>query len=161
MPEGVSYEGVFGEQKEMAMQAAPAAMAGRVYRAGGFAGGAQLGATAEARPVAPSTANRRMAYIVRDEEAPAVLSKQKAQLHPDVADLVRGSRTNTSLVKNGKAELKLYLTSKEPAILQSLKALGFEVVEQDPLAMTVTGRIAVDKIAELAKLDGIRYIAPR
>jgi Ca-activated chloride channel family protein len=162
MPEGVSYEGVFGERKDMAMQAAPALMGWKHYR--GMAGGnigARSAATAEARPVAPPPTHRPKEYASRDETVKPSPATQKAQLHPDVADLVKGSRTNTSLMKNGKAELKLYLASKEPAILQSLKELGFEVLEQDPLAMTLTGRIAVDKIAELAKLGGIRYIAPR
>lgn len=166
MPEGVSYEGVFGERKDVAMQAGSAQMYRQAYQsAGALSGRAKIGIMSEARPAAPAPSmNRPPQYAVRDEAdslRPRNTAKPMAQLHPDVSDLVKGVRTNTRLLKNGKAELKLYLSVKDPAVLQSLTALGFEVVEQDPLALTITGRIAPEKVAEIARISGIRYIAPR
>ncbi|MBL8234737.1 MAG: hypothetical protein JNL98_39930, partial [Bryobacterales bacterium] len=162
MPEGVSYEGVFGERKDIAMQnAVPSAMA---YRAtGAVSGGFVVGGTGSmARKSSARPREEYDRYASRDEKQEgASLPKQKAQLHPDVADLLKGVQTKANLIRNGKAELKLYVSANDPALLQQLKALGFEITEQDPLAMTITGRIAAEKVAELVKLEGIRYIAPK
>lgn len=162
MPEGVSHQGVFGERQDIAMQAAaPVAMS---YRAtGAVSGGFAVGG---AGPIGRKSAAKSRAeydlYGSRDEKREeASRPKQKAQLHPDVADLLKGVQTKANLVRNGKAELKLNVSASDPALLQQLKALGFEIAEQDPLAMTITGRIAAERVAELVKLEGIRYIAPK
>ena len=64
-------------------------------------------------------------------------------------------------VQNGKAELIVRLTDLKPEAVEQLKKLGFEVLTEMPSANAVVGRIAVEKIAALAELDGVTFISPQ
>src|SRR6266404_7656135 len=55
-------------------------------------------------------------------------------------------------VRNGKAELQIWLTEKSPEVLAQLKQLGFEIVLDPKTAKMIIGRLAIDKLAELAEL---------
>ncbi len=66
----------------------------------------------------------------------------------------------TKFVRDGKAELRVSFTDKTPAAIAKLKALGFEVVIDLQTANVVIGRIALDKLWQLAELDEVRFVAP-
>ncbi|MEP6924996.1 MAG: TonB family protein [Pyrinomonadaceae bacterium] len=64
-------------------------------------------------------------------------------------------------VTNGKAEIRVYLADKTPAAIEELKAVGFEVVLDPTTAKFVIGRISLEKLAALAELKSVQFIAPQ
>ena len=91
------------------------------------------------------------------------------RLHPLVAAvwerLREGKGTpgeaEQKFVREGKAELRIYLSEKTPAVLAQLKKLGFELVLDDPSSGLVIGRLPVEKIQALADIEAVRYVAPQ
>ena len=63
-------------------------------------------------------------------------------------------------VRNGKAEIQVWLTDKSPETIAQLKQLGFEVVLDPKTAKMIIGRMPLEKLAALAELKSVRYIAP-
>ncbi len=64
-------------------------------------------------------------------------------------------------MRNGKAEVQVFLTDTSADTLAKLKLLGFEIVLQPKTAKIVIGRIAIEKLAALADLSFVKYVAPR
>ncbi|HEY0378534.1 MAG TPA: VWA domain-containing protein, partial [Pyrinomonadaceae bacterium] len=64
-------------------------------------------------------------------------------------------------VRDGRAEIQIWLTDKSEETLAQLKQLGFEVVLDPKTAKLVIGRLAVEKLEALAELSFVRYVAPQ
>jgi hypothetical protein len=64
-------------------------------------------------------------------------------------------------IRNGKAELQVWLTDKSPASLAKLKELGFEVVLDAKSSNLIIGRLPVEKIEMLARLSFVKYVSPQ
>ena len=64
-------------------------------------------------------------------------------------------------IRNGKAELQIWLTDKSDETLAKLKELGFEVVLDPKSARMIIGRLPIEKLAALAELKSVRYVAPQ
>jgi Ca-activated chloride channel family protein len=64
-------------------------------------------------------------------------------------------------VRDGKAELQVWLTDKSDDALAKLKELGFEVVLDPKSAKLVIGRLSIEKLEALAELKFVRYVAPQ
>ena len=64
-------------------------------------------------------------------------------------------------IRNGKAEVQIWLTEKTDENMAQLKALGFEVVLDPKSGKLVIGRLPIEKLAELAELKFVRYVAPQ
>jgi Ca-activated chloride channel family protein len=64
-------------------------------------------------------------------------------------------------VHDGKAEIQVWLTDKSSETIAQLKQLGFEVVLDPTTSKMIIGRVPVEKLAALAELKFIRYIAPQ
>jgi Ca-activated chloride channel family protein len=64
-----------------------------------------------------------------------------------------------SFVRDGKAEVKLWLTDKSDAAKAKLKELGFEIVLDHAGSNLLIGRIPLDKLELLADLDFVRYVS--
>jgi Ca-activated chloride channel family protein len=150
MPDGVSYEGVFGRPGE-AMQAV------RMKGSSGMGGFAALTS-------APVSMRREMTFADAANEY-----KRPSKLHPDLQAVVdrlkKGITAPTAaeakFVKNGKATVMITLSDAAPATLAKLKAeLGFELITKSGAGQIVIGRLPLDKLAALAKLDVVRYAAP-
>jgi len=67
----------------------------------------------------------------------------------------------TSFIRDGKAEVRLWLTEKSEANLAQLKELGFEVVLDPKNARLIIGRISIDKLEALAELTFVSYMSPQ
>jgi Ca-activated chloride channel family protein len=67
----------------------------------------------------------------------------------------------TKFIHNGKAEIQIWLTDKSDETIAALKALGFEVVLDPKSAKLVIGRLPIEKLAALADLKTVRYVAPQ
>jgi len=64
-----------------------------------------------------------------------------------------------AFVREGKAAIRIELSDASPETLEKLKALGFELTSQKD--ETVTGQIAIEKLAALAALDVVKLILPK
>ncbi len=65
----------------------------------------------------------------------------------------------TKFIENGKAVVQIQLTTKSPAALQKLKTFGFEVTD-DKDTKFIVGRIAVEKLSDLAEIAEVQYVLP-
>jgi Ca-activated chloride channel family protein len=64
-----------------------------------------------------------------------------------------------NFVRNGKAEVQLWLNDKSDVVKAQLKELGFEVVLDHADSNLMIGRIPVDKLELLADLEFVRYVS--
>jgi Ca-activated chloride channel homolog len=91
-----------------------------------------------------------------------------AKLHPSLFAVVERLNSKNSapttdeskFVRNGKAEIQIWLTDKSPETIAELKKLGFDVLLEPKMAKMVIGRLPIEKLAELVELKSIRYVAP-
>ena len=92
-----------------------------------------------------------------------------SKLHPSVAAIVnrltnkgaQASADELKFVKDGRAEVQVWLFDKTPEALEELKRLGFEIVLDPKTSKMVIGRIAIEKLSALAELKSVRYVAPQ
>jgi Ca-activated chloride channel homolog len=184
MPEGVSYEGVFGETDKFLqgywLNQSVASLSPGV--AGGIGGGsfgaltkaAKLPAPAQAvsvtgapsmvAPPPPPTPKVHTA-----ESAP--LTRERAQLesklHPAVLAAYdcwakRQSVTTEScqLPADDKLEVQIWLTESSAATLDAIKALGCDITHADAAKKLLTGRLPVEKLQVLTQVTAVRFVAP-
>ena len=119
MPEGVSYEGVFGKDK------------------------------AEVRMMPAMSQARTMAVNMAMERSDALPASKPA------------SKLDPSLIgKTGKLEVRVWLVDISAQTIEQLKKLGLEIILQPKSAKMVVGRIAAEKLAALAELKAVKYVAP-
>jgi Ca-activated chloride channel family protein len=169
MPEGVSYQGVFGEKDEetrnkMYAPTSPAA-------SGGMGGGRYAGkVTNGAVGYAPQSRASETVAVDAVRQQPMSAEDRKradmaAKLHPTLMAAVQclqGSvKKPCGTTPGSKLSLQIWLTDKSPAVLAQLKALGFELVLDPKTAKLVIGRLPVEKLEALAKLAVVRYVAPQ
>ena len=64
-------------------------------------------------------------------------------------------------IRNGKAEVQVWMSDKSAASVAKLKELGFEVVLDSKTSNLIIGRISVEKIETLARLSFVKYVAPQ
>lgn len=64
-------------------------------------------------------------------------------------------------IRNGTAEVQVWLTEKSAENLAKLKELGFEVVLDAKNARLIIGRISIDKLETLAELKFVSYVSPQ
>lgn len=174
MPEGVSYEGIFGKEREerqrvslsggvaalRAMKMSPGVVMNETVTVTGDAGRRSVeGRRPTGQPLPSATPKLK-------DEAAAQASPSK--LHPSIATLVtrlkdkrsQPSADEAKFVTGGKAEVQIWLVEKSSVTLAELKKLGFEITSDPQGSNLVIGRLAVEKLSKLAELSSVRYIAP-
>ena len=112
------------------------------------------------------------ANVSVDESAPIVPPAQQSneleeKLHRTVFALVQKlknkqalSGDESALIRDGKAEVQVWLTEKTDETIAQLKELGFEVVSDANNSKIVIGRLPVEKLEALAKFKFVKYVAP-
>lgn len=107
------------------------------------------------RPSAPSPEEQRRRELLSkmNPSIAAVIDRLKNKNAQPTGDEAR-------FVRNGKAEIQVWLTDKSPETIAQLKQLGFEVVLDPKTAKMIIGRLPLEKLAALAELKSVRYIAP-
>jgi Ca-activated chloride channel family protein len=109
--------------------------------------------------------------LVPDNTAALLEEKRReleTRLHPSLLALVdrlkkqdaKPGAEEAKFVRDGKAEIQVWLTDKSDANIEQLKQLGFEVVLDPKTSKMVIGRISIEKLAALAELKFVRYVAP-
>ena len=111
--------------------------------------------------------------IVADISRPVSPEEQKrqllvARLHPALLAIVESRKAGApafadeaKFIRDGKAELRIWLTQTSAEALAELKKLGFEVVLEPKTAKLVIGRLPVENLTKLAELKFVKYIAPQ
>jgi Ca-activated chloride channel family protein len=167
MPEGVSYEGVFGESKDEArlagvsglVLASPAPVAAKpVARAAGRG----AGAASKHKVATEQEATNRLqsnADAPVDKNAQDLTSKLSAELRQCLAAHKAGQPISATFVTDGKALVRVFFDGVTPNLLEHLKRLGFELVLEPKSGTAVIGRIPVSQLEALATQPGVRYVA--
>lgn len=177
MTDGVSYEGVFGE--EVVQYNAAAGMAGypilgslmrpkagaRLGRRGavvGSAGGPLLAEAITAHRLAQAAphSSRALAKLPKDED-----KKGHPKLDPSLWDLrskvVNGNYQEGNVkVVDGWVEVFVLLTDLSTDNLKALRKLGVKVVSQAASSKTVLARIRVEDLVKVAELAFVSKIEP-
>jgi Ca-activated chloride channel family protein len=180
-PEGVTP---LGEERENFIaqfwigRRAPAKAAGIGYGVGGSYSNRPSGTLAPP-PSSPPMVNVQSAtlpeVISTDADRPAqglndgrrAILRQK--VHPSILTIVdRVAKKETlsnadeaGFVRNGKAEVQVWLADKSEAVMAKLKELGFEVVLDVKTSQLIIGRISIDKLQTLAEQDFVKYLSPQ
>ena len=128
IPDGVSYDGIYGGVAAEAMAQGGAIMN---FRAG-----------ASRASLAMTSPQMAMKAEMRDTFAPA--EKIDASL--------KG--------KTGTVRVQILLANTDAATLAELKRLGFELTARPTVSRLVIGRIAAEKLSDLAKLEAVKWISP-
>jgi hypothetical protein len=150
---------------------------------GGNAGGATVspgagtGSIVSPTPAPPpKPASNAVIDGVDKDEAVRVLSPEEqkradmqTKLHPSILKVIDWLKApkagalsdEAKFVRDGKAEIQIFLTEKSDATMAELKKLGFEVVLDPKTAKMVIGRLPIDKLAALAELKFVRYVSPQ
>jgi Ca-activated chloride channel family protein len=152
MPDGVSYEGVFGPRGE-AMQAV------RMKSSG-------MGGNFAAATPAPAAMRREMTFADANEVR---VSARPSKLHPDLQAVVdrlekkfaTPAPAEAKFVKDGKAGVMIWLKDASAETIGQLASVaGFELVSQPFSGKIVIGRVPIEKLAALAKLGAVSYVSP-
>jgi Ca-activated chloride channel family protein len=205
MPEGVSYEGVFGNERDklayapnygltMYSQLSVVSKGARVSRgvvahkmaapASGVGSGAGVGSgsaggvgggvlsSPSTIPNAPSPPPSAAAQTVNvdamqpaEENAKptgerAILESKLSPVLLAAFDCWKKSAADCKQVKDGVIELQLFLTADTEEVRDQLKALGFSLSQEPTTKKMLAGRLPIDRLPALAKLDAVRFIAP-
>jgi len=198
MPDGMSYEGVFGDKVSnlpvngrnymssatlggpirgngttLFRMAAPPAVAapsagiasGSGAGIGAGAGGGVYHATQPPPPLGVPT-------TVGDGPVPNLILKVtkpaserallESKLSPTVLaqfDCWKKQSADCKLAADGTVEVQLFLIQNSEQVMNQLIALGL-LSSQDKKGKSIIGRLPVDKLVEIAKLDAVQFIAP-
>jgi Ca-activated chloride channel homolog len=191
VPEGVNRAAIFGEsersqnaglgytnfalRRAVVPASTPTSGAGKIKeptRAGGAGAGQSSGSLPP--PLRSENAlvidgvNKAYAdpKLTREEEKQAAL---RSKLHPNVLAViarlkdpkVNPNAEEAKFIHSGKAEIQIWLNDKSEAVMAELKKLGFEVVLDPKTAKMVIGRLPIEKLAALAEMKSVRYVAPQ
>ena len=104
--------------------------------------------------------------LTPEEEKRQQLTTKLAPALVAVVDRLKDAKAQpgadeAGFVREGRAEIQVWLTDKSEEALAQLKQLGFEVVLDPKTAKLVIGRLPVEKLEALAALTFVRYVAPQ
>ncbi len=169
MPDGVDPRGVFGEPRKMEAQVAY----GPSGRAGGMIGGLLGGVralpqtAAVTRPVeneaSPGAEDAPFFRMVNDKD-----HRLQAKLHPDVARVLEVLKKKPSgtepvearFIRNGKAEVQVWLSRGSGDVAARLKKLGVEILGETSAARLLICRIPLAQLEAVVELEEVRYVTP-
>jgi hypothetical protein len=186
VPEGVNRATAYGDVRPSGTLQAPTTgslqymISSGSLGASGGGGGSGKDATIRRRvsnaspmPMAmPTPVPPAKVASVADAPPPAPIQppdEVRQKVHPSVFAVVERLRKKEALtaadeggfIRNGKAEVQVWLSEKSVAALAKLKELGFEVVLDDQNSKLIIGRVSIDKLETLAKLKFVNYVSPQ
>ena len=175
----VSELRVVGRDQKTKRQVGQGSGDGRGLSVGGAGGGSVSPSTGAATPPnAPPTVSvtADSAVILDGSDSAPMASPEnqrrqrlRTKLHPSVLAVAERIRNKEILagveeakfVRDGKAEVQVWLTDKSDENLAKLKELGFEVVLDPKSSKLIIGRLSIEKLEALADLKFVRYVAPQ
>jgi Ca-activated chloride channel family protein len=181
VPEGVKREAVDPSapmvQYGFSVNAARKTVRGSRMRGAGLGtgtgsgvGGGQVGGLARS-PNSPPTVQSitAMPEIIEADRTAQPNAELQRKLHRSLLAVVQKLQkkemllnpAETPFIRDGKAEVQVWLTDKSSETLTQLKELGFEVVLDAKNSNLIVGRLPVEKLEALAKLKFVKYVAPQ
>jgi len=158
MPERVSYDGVFGKEKAADARRQFAASAGRGYISG---------APPPPRPATKTEVDRKNVDEAIGEESEVRLPAHLAKLDPELRAIVdrlkrhaAAPASESAFVRDGRAEVRIWLADKSAATMAELSKLGIEIVLDPKTAKMVIARVPIGKLESLGKLASVRIVEP-
>ena len=139
-------------------------------------GGGSTVPKANASPVATRALPMLGGLVMADKaESPALspeeqrLNTLRSKLHPGVLAVVIRLRDKQAsptvdeqrFVRDGKAEVQVWMTEKSAESMTKLKGLGFDVVLDQKNSSLIIGRLPIEKLEALADLKYVRYVSPQ
>ena len=88
--------------------------------------------------------------MLESKSSPAILA---------AFDCWKKSGPDCNLLHLGTLELRVFLTNTDPTTLEQLKALGFTITSDAAKQKVLIGKLPIEKLPELAKLDAVRFIS--
>jgi Ca-activated chloride channel family protein len=186
VPEGVNREAVFGEDDRpingrgyssyALKRAAPMRnpqSSGKVKQSGsgtgiGYGGGGGVASGASAPKPMVVEALKDVDEVRAVSPAEKARRDLQSKFHPSVLAVIDRLKNKTAatadeakFIRGGKAEIQIWLDDKSAATIARLKELGFEVVLDPTTSKMIIGRLPIEKLAALAELKSIRYVAPQ
>jgi Ca-activated chloride channel family protein len=173
MPEGVSYEGVFGEPAGRHIAAVTGAQVALSYvRTPGFvSGGVVAGHTGPLHKTLSLPPSKAAPPVIAQESVrPAAPAQDQGKallalkLHKTLFSIVNKTQqrqslitAETALIHNGMITVEIQLS--RPVTSEKLDALGFKALSPTD-QLTVKGMIAVKDLQRLATLDELLFVSP-
>ena len=141
-------------------------------RMGGAGGG---GGVAQPPNVGPGVLSVNSSLPAVTATASKILKEQQQRtelqqkLHRSVLAVVEklqkkeavSTADEAGFIRNGKAEVQIWLTEKSAEALATLQELGFEVVLDTKTSKLIIGRLPIDKLGTLATLKFVTYVSPQ
>jgi Ca-activated chloride channel family protein len=155
MPQGVEYEGIFGDADERRPQAG-------LYSAPGSAsfGKRALQYALEALPAPPPQAHRaprEELAVRRDGESSPLSERARRVLAPELRALLEGTAKPVAVpLVDGRVRVEVTLLEGATGMSEALRRAGLRI--ENTADGVVTGSIALEQLAWLAELDGITRI---
>jgi len=133
-------------------------------------------ATADAAPMPTPVSGLRPARTMVEKEAPVARSAEEvkldqlsSKLHPTLLAVVRRllakqtvpAADEARFVRDGKAEVQVWLTDKSEQTMATLKELGFEVILDRKTSKLLIGRLPIEKLEALGELKVVTYVSPQ
>lgn len=139
---------------------------GRNDSGAGGAGAGSGAASVKPAPMVMADAAEPMRVVSPEEQKRRDLL---TKFHPAllaVIDRLKEKNTRPGVgedkfIRDGKAEIQIWLTDKSAENLAKLKALGFEVVLDPKTSKMVIGRLSIEKLGALNELKFVRYVGPQ
>ncbi|HZS11223.1 MAG TPA: VIT domain-containing protein [Nitrospirales bacterium] len=151
MPEGVSYQGVFGNDelsRGLSSSVAPNAI--------GAPASPQLLYKSEPKSSAERRADQPRQHGTRDsrklDAALERLATRLAQHRPPAAE-------ETQFVKRGQVEVQVWLTDASAEAIEALRNAGLIIVAQPRSGKLLVGRLPIEMIETVSKLPQVRYVS--
>ena len=157
IPEGVSYEGVFGRDDQ-----AVVGFRKRAIQAPAPMNQMLLGSMVakEAYRSAPMMADQ-----LEEEDRPTEFKKPRAKLDATLLAMVEKhekgeilSAEESARIQDGKVMIQVWLTDTKAETLSQLKKLGFHLIMESKSGHLLIGTLSLERLKELAKLANVRYI---
>jgi Ca-activated chloride channel family protein len=175
MPEGVSYEGVFGTGDTQGFGTGLSRLA-----AGGGGGGGRIHSLRMAKPALKRHADEAVSgahaaqlqrqqieaikadkKLTDDQKKAKIAELKLAKALQGLAEKLDDEGNYSSgkvVVTGGKVAVAVYLEKLDADSLKELTELGFEKLLDSPGVKMVIGNVEVAKLADLAWLDNVRLI---
>jgi Ca-activated chloride channel homolog len=177
MPDGVSYDGVFGGQRRGQANAVAGKSLGYARSKSDSTWGVSNAETAQALPTPmppalPKPARKpglkpspQPVETVADEDAaPVAHPKLDPALHNLPAKLTNGSYRSADsrvVVKNGVLEVFILLEEDSEAVLDALRAAGADVVSvRRGGRITVLAKVEAADLVKIASVTGVKKVTP-
>jgi Ca-activated chloride channel family protein len=157
LPDGISYEGIFGRDDQRAAGFRNRTMRPAAKMSQRFLGGVVAQEAHRSAPVMADRLEEDSSTIGLNEP----LSKLDASLLAMVDKKKEGkdfSPDESARLQDGKVMVQVWLADTKEETLAQLKELGFKSVAQPKSGHLVIGYVPVEQLEALAKLSVVRYV---